>query len=105
MAFSKCLIAAHGSDCPYCGDTMAIPARKRGRPRVSHPRFPTRDHINPKHAGGGDTVIVCRQCNSDKGGLTLNEWLKRLSASGDPRASFVSAFANAASATLDKGAA
>ena len=78
------LAAAIGSPCPYCGQTMQIPDRP-----------PSRDHIKPRskgHALAGNLAVVCCRCNTDKGSLSLGQWLTRLSRAGDPRADHVAAF-------------
>lgn len=68
-----------GKPCPYCGEPMT-----GGRNR------PTKDHRTPRSKGGQLTaenrLIVCYQCNSDKGGLTVEQWYERLHNGGDPRA-------------------
>jgi hypothetical protein len=78
------MLAAIGSPCPYCGQTMQIPDRP-----------PSRDHIKPRSKGyslDGNLALVCCRCNTDKGSLSLGQWLTRLSRAGDVRADHVAAF-------------
>ena len=78
------LVAVIGSPCPYCGQAMQIPDRP-----------PSRDHIKPRskgHALAGNLALVCCRCNTDKGSLSLGQWLTRLARAGDPRADHVAAF-------------
>jgi 5-methylcytosine-specific restriction endonuclease McrA len=78
------LLAVLGAPCPYCGQTMQIPDRP-----------PSRDHIKPRskgHALAGNLAVVCCPCNTDKGSLSLGQWLTRLSRAGDARADHVTAF-------------
>ena len=59
----------------HCGQTMQIPDRP-----------PSRDHIKPRskgHALAGNLALVCCRCNTDKGSLSLGQWLTRLSRAGD----------------------
>ena len=42
--------------------------------------------------GQVDRAPVCCRCNTDKGSLSLGQWLTRLSRAGDPRADHVAAF-------------
>ena len=37
-------------------------------------------------------VVVCRQCNNDKGAKTLPEWLAKLTRLNDPRTERVAQF-------------
>ncbi len=78
--------AARGQPCPYCSATM-MPGTKR---------FPTRDHIRPRSAGGkltpGNCAIVCGPCNVSKGSKSLEQFADYLAKHGDPRAPFVRAF-------------
>lgn len=53
--------------CPYCGERFIA---KRG-----NPRYPTKDHVNPRVLGGGPSITVCGDCNSRKGGMPLEDWL------------------------------
>jgi hypothetical protein len=58
-------------------------------------RAPSRDHIKPRSKGytlEGNRALVCCRCNTDKGSLSLGQWLTRLSRAGDPRADHVAAF-------------
>lgn len=79
------LVAAIGSRCPYCGEPMACP-----------PRHPSRDHIRPRSRGHAlvpeNRAVVCRTCNTDKGSLSLGQWLNRLRRAADPRADYVADF-------------
>jgi 5-methylcytosine-specific restriction endonuclease McrA len=78
------LLAVIGAPCPYCGQAMQIPDRP-----------PSRDHIRPRSKGyslDGNRALVCQQCNTDKGSLSLGQWLTRLSRAGDPRADHVAEF-------------
>lgn len=72
----------NGKPCPYCGEKMG-PGRKH----------PTRDHIFPRRLGGTrdhkNILIVCRPCNGDKGGMTLEQFAQWLSDNSDSRASIV----------------
>lgn len=67
-----------GKPCPYCGEAMVRP---------------TRDHVHPRTAGGTlhreNVLIVCYQCNQDKGGKTLERFAQSLTSRGDPRAARV----------------
>jgi HNH endonuclease len=84
---SALLLAVIGSPCPYCGQTMQIPDRP-----------PSRDHIKPRskgHALAGNLAVVCCRCNTDKGSLSLGQWLTRLSRAGDLRADHVETFMRA----------
>jgi 5-methylcytosine-specific restriction endonuclease McrA len=78
------LLAAIGSFCPYCGQTMQIPDRP-----------PSRDHIKPRSKGyalAGNLALVCCHCNHDKGSLSLGQWLTHLTRVEDTRADHVEAF-------------
>lgn len=62
-----------GMPCPYCYDKMTRDVRKK----------PTREHIYPKSKGGtlerGNKTVVCYECNTLKGDMTIEEfydWLK-----------------------------
>jgi len=37
---------------------------------------PTRDHVVPRHRGGREIVICCSECNTIKGGMGEQEWLR-----------------------------
>jgi 5-methylcytosine-specific restriction endonuclease McrA len=77
-------LAVIGSPCPYCGQTMQIPDRP-----------PSRDHIKPRSKGyplAVNFALVCCRCNTEKGSLSLGQWLTRLSQAGDARADHVAAF-------------
>lgn len=54
-------------DCHYCKRRLTAPS---DRARTAA----TRDHIIPRHMGGRRTVPCCRQCNSLKGPLHINDW-------------------------------
>jgi 5-methylcytosine-specific restriction endonuclease McrA len=85
------LLAVIGTPCPYCGQTMQIPDRP-----------PSRDHIKPRSKGyalAGNLALVCCRCNTDKGSLSLGQWLTRLSRAGDARAGHVAAFIERGPAT------
>lgn len=57
---------------------------------TKNPFMPTVDHVIPKsRQPGSRTLVVCRQCNSDKGSHLLDEWLELLRTAGDPRAEHV----------------
>jgi hypothetical protein len=70
-----------GQPCPYCGQKMTGPPfqtapgvkQRHGKAMV------TRDHIIPRSRIRGEPaqriIIVCRRCNSDKGDMTLDEWV------------------------------
>lgn len=55
--------------CFYCGVMT-----HQGGPSDPSGTKRTRDHIIPQSRGGMDTVTACRQCNQDKGQLTLEEY-------------------------------
>jgi 5-methylcytosine-specific restriction endonuclease McrA len=60
-------------------------------------RPPSRDHIRPRSKGGtlddpGNKVIVCDDCNQDKGSRSIGSFLYRLTRAGDPRAAVVAVF-------------
>lgn len=63
--------AFHGKTCPYCGERMV-------NGKSYHRRFPTKDHLNPRSRGGGPSIVVCRQCNADKGNMPLEDWINYL---------------------------
>lgn len=71
-----------GTPCPYCGAPL-VPSK------FTRPRSPTNDHIAPKWAYGTRTIVCCWQCNNDKAGLFLTEWIAELVAHNDPRVFFV----------------
>lgn len=78
------LIRSHiGKRCPCCEVVMT----RRGKSR------PSRDHLTPKSRGGtfenGNQLVCCRQCNNDKGDLTIEEWAVVLADAGDRRAAIV----------------
>lgn len=68
MGAKRKLKGLRGRSCPYCG----LPFIDCG---VNHPRFPTKDHLNPRFLGGGPTIIVCRECNNLKDKMPLEDWL------------------------------
>lgn len=72
-----------GDLCPYCSRPMIVGTK----------RFPSRDHIRPRRAGGtlapNNCLIVCSPCNNDKRDMMLFEFLEWLSKRNDPRAQFV----------------
>lgn len=83
--------ARNRGTCPYCGVRMQahyVPAGVGFAPgRV----FPTVDHFYPKGRCRNpdvyhNKVIVCRQCNGDKGGMLPQDWLAVLRRRNDPRA-------------------
>lgn len=74
------LLKAVGSPCPYCGAIMAFCPKNR---------CPTRDHVKPRARGNSKTIVVCAQCNHDKGQLMPGEWYLLLLWCGDPRAPLV----------------
>lgn len=83
---------AHGKPCPYCGLRMDASGFDGKAPnRHTHPRFPTRDHVLPRCAGGskGPVLVVCVTCNGDKGSRSIRTWRAHLSRRGDPRAPFL----------------
>jgi hypothetical protein len=87
MRFSLEIMSAHGRECPYCGTIMRVDPSKRASQK---PYFPTRDHVTPKAVQPGSMkVIVCRQCNGDKGSKTLDQWASILGQISDPRANRV----------------
>lgn len=60
------LLAAQGKPCPYCN-----------RPMVR----PTKDHVNPKCRGYtfiNNKLVVCDECNNDKGDRSLQGWFVHL---------------------------
>lgn len=83
---------AQGKPCPYCGHPMDASGFDGKAPnRYSHPRFPTRDHVLPRAAGGakGPVLVVCVTCNGDKGSRSIRTWRAYLARKGDPRAPFL----------------
>lgn len=68
-------MTAVGKPCAYCGEAMIQP---------------TRDHVHPRRAGGTlhpeNVLIVCYQCNQDKGAKTLERFAQSLTWRQDPRA-------------------
>lgn len=78
-----------GTPCAYCARTMRYGSDAR----------PTRDHVMPKRLGwklhhfkGRNRAIVCERCNTSKKGLTIFEFLDRLTIGKDRRAQIVDAF-------------
>lgn len=59
--------------CLYCGTQLTSSLD------TTSPVSETKDHVIPKCRGGAFTVKVCRQCNGEKGNLTLNEYRAVLS--------------------------
>lgn len=57
--------------CPYCGDFM--------NGIDNDAKAPSRDHKIPLSRGGNNSQanieIICRECNSDKGSLTHDEYI------------------------------
>lgn len=57
--------------CHLCGMGM----RKESG---DHPQAASKDHIHPKSLGGADgmenLMLAHKQCNSDRGNLSLEEW-------------------------------
>lgn len=82
------LVLWHDKDCPYCGEKMLFGTNSA----------PTRDHIYPRWRGGtlceANRLIVCWQCNMDKGGKTLAKWGERLKYRGDRRAQTILSLAS-----------
>jgi 5-methylcytosine-specific restriction endonuclease McrA len=77
--------------CAYCGATLSTLPGARNRA--------TRDHIWPRsrfvqpraHKVDGLTLVpCCQRCNTDKGHLTIDEWLGQMPA-GDARRARVEA--------------
>lgn len=64
---------ADNEDCPYCGLTLLVDIHA--------------DHIYPLAKGGESTkknmVLVCAECNSKKGSLTLQAFIKKYSLNRD----------------------
>lgn len=79
----RVLQSYNGKPCPFCGFVMMRGSR----------RFPTRDHLKPRHAGGtsdpNNCLVVCSPCNGDKGGKTLAQFAAWLERRSDPRAVLV----------------
>jgi hypothetical protein len=76
--------------CSYCGDLLSI-FRRRER------KHPTRDHVWPRSrfvqpVWCASTVPACGECNEEKSGRTLREWLTTMSIA-DPRYGAVAAVA------------
>jgi hypothetical protein len=82
VLLSRSLAQHRGKKCPYCGVGFVIWP-------PNHPHAPSRDHIRPQWDGGVLKIVVCRRCNSDKGGLFLSQWLVNLRADNDPRVEHV----------------
>lgn len=78
---------AVGQSCPYCGETM----------HRDGPRCATHDHVQPRSRGGSNAphniLVVCWQCNNDKGDMLLEEFAYVLRRRGDSRAERVAAIA------------
>lgn len=66
-AQSGSLIGHRGKRCPYCGNIMVIEGVRR----------PTRDHVVPRCEGGTAILIVCAECNAEKGAMPPDAFLKR----------------------------
>ena len=79
--------------CPVCKEKMyyqgyetkrewlsrvgATPGQP-GIKKLRHQRRATVDHLLPKSRGGkggNNLIIMCSQCNCEKGDMTLDEWL------------------------------
>lgn len=93
---SRPLRDAHGQPCPYCGEPMDVSGFDGRSPnRHTHPRFPTRDHVLPRSAGGSQgkspILIVCVTCNGDKGSRSIKTWRAFLTRRKDPRARILDA--------------
>lgn len=77
-----------GKPCGYCE-----------RPMLGD-RYPTRDHKHPRRLGGkltaSNLLIVCRACNGEKGGKTVEQFAQELTNRGDKRAAIVWRHASAA---------
>ena len=59
--------------CAYCGIPMRI---RCGKGKPIPPTKATKDHVIPKaHRGSGLTIPACRECNSARGKLSLQEYL------------------------------
>jgi 5-methylcytosine-specific restriction endonuclease McrA len=60
-----------GAACSYCKRIM----------RVGSSTHPTLDHVIPKSRGGTSeqVTVVCCECNSKKGDLSVVEFLRRIS--------------------------
>lgn len=80
----------HGTECPYCGQTMMLGTA----------RPPTRDHKIPRYrrrefvslAPQSNIAIVCSPCNNNKGSKTLVEFAAWLVHRKDPRAPIVATY-------------
>lgn len=74
---------SNGKRCPYCHNLMVVGTR----------RFPTRDHVRPRRAGGTlapwNCLVVCAPCNVDKGDKMLSEFVAWLEKRNDPRRDIV----------------
>jgi 5-methylcytosine-specific restriction endonuclease McrA len=80
---------------PSCWPLSALPGPTADRRCRSPDRPPSRDHIKFRSKGyplAGNLAVVCCRCNTDKGSLSLGQWLTRLVRSVDPRADHVAAF-------------
>lgn len=58
-------IRTKGHNCCYCEVALK-------------PGQATREHIIPKHTGGRVIQPSCQDCNAEKGGLTLENYLRYL---------------------------
>lgn len=63
-----------GLACPYCSRTMTATAGKKNPTSTDV----TRDHVIPRCQGGRSVLVVCCDCNYEKGDLGPLEWLAYL---------------------------
>lgn len=74
----------HNKPCPYCRRKMVVPGY--GVIVDETNRFPTRDHVIPKSKGGHVLIVVCRQCNDEKGDMMPDEYVETLTGCNRTRA-------------------
>lgn len=58
-------------NCCYCNVKLTFNHHK-------DPTHKTKEHIIPKHKGGHTTKPCCTECNAEKGGLLLTDYIKFL---------------------------
>lgn len=71
--------------CPYCGRALLK--------SVGSNCYPTQDHVRPQWDGGTFKLWACIKCNSDKGGMFLEQWMVVLRIKNDSRLDHVAKIA------------
>ena len=60
--------------CYYCGVPLCILTQEQLKGRSNPANLRTKDHKQPRSAGGKEVVDCCLACNNEKGMLSLEEW-------------------------------